>query len=86
MFSSEPRCHGLCGSQKVDREIRRDLELLVARHLCAAVQVSDRRSSAGKRWTCFGIAFVTVTLSRDATRTSMVKRDARSTSVAMQSF
>ena len=83
VFSFEPRCQGLCGSQKYTFT-----SVATVKSLCLAIssprsQVNDRRRVAGSFRTCLLNAPTTSAVSLLGILISMTKRDWRSTRVAM---
>src|ERR1039457_5258080 len=83
VFSLVPRCHGLCGSQKYTFTFVSTVKLLCLAISCPRSQVNERRRVAGSLSTCLLSAATTVSVSLLGTLTSMVKRECRSTRVAI---
>ena len=80
MFSFEPRCRGLRGSQKVDLDVGGNREALVERtSLCLDPQVRGHRNSSGSLLMCLASAATTVVVSLRGILMSIVKRVLRST-------
>jgi hypothetical protein len=83
VFSFEPRCQGLCGSQKYTFTSVATVKLLCLAISSPRSQVKERRRAAGSLRTCRVSAATTTAVSLPETFTGAVKREWRSTKVAM---
>src|SRR5271163_4599405 len=83
VFSFVPRCQGLCGSQKYTFTLVATVKVLCLAISSPRFHVNDRRRDVGSLRICRLNAATTAAVSLLRTLTKAVKRECRSTSVAM---